>query len=170
VAARYFSDLTPQFALTAAVVPVGTATSTPGLTTEDTPTVVETTCSKDGVVIAQVGQVVDKVPRGCPRRPGSFHCRDYIEAAPPFFARPLFTLAAPPITEMQVLTAMEAIKCLYGEANPFVPIRGGHEGPCPRPARHLSLRSNRAFCQLAGCAVVAVHIGKDRKNGKDHSA
>src|SRR5271170_2840219 len=61
--ARYFIDLTPQVALIAAVSADADGNLYTGPNTEDTPTVVEATAFKDGVVIAQVERIVDKVPR-----------------------------------------------------------------------------------------------------------
>ena len=61
--ARYFIDLTPQVALIAAVSADRDGNLYTGPNTEDTPTVVEATAFKDGVVIAQVNEIVDKVPR-----------------------------------------------------------------------------------------------------------
>ena len=61
--ARYFIDLTPHVALIAAVSADRDGNLYTGPNTEDTPTVVEATAFKDGVVIAQVNEIVDKVPR-----------------------------------------------------------------------------------------------------------
>ena len=61
--ARYFVDLTPQVALIAAVSADRDGNLYTGPNTEDTPTVVEATSFKSGVVVAQVTEIVDKVPR-----------------------------------------------------------------------------------------------------------
>ncbi len=62
--ARYFIDLTPtRRADRGGAARTATETFTPGPNTEDTPTVVEATAFKDGIVIAQVNEIVDKVPR-----------------------------------------------------------------------------------------------------------
>src|SRR6201999_4147089 len=61
--ARYFIDLTPQVALIAAVSADRDGNLYTGPNTEDTPTVVEATAFKDGIVIAQVNEIVDRVPR-----------------------------------------------------------------------------------------------------------
>src|SRR5882672_7747881 len=61
--ARYFIDLTPNVALIAAVSADRDGNLYTGPNTEDTPTVVEATAFKDGIVIAQVNEIVEHVPR-----------------------------------------------------------------------------------------------------------
>src|SRR6195952_3161701 len=61
--ARYFIDLTPNVALIAGVSADRDGNLYTGPNTEDTPTVVEATAFKNGVVIAQVNEIVDRVPR-----------------------------------------------------------------------------------------------------------
>src|SRR5271166_4393815 len=61
--ARYFVDLTPNVALIAGVSADRDGNLYTGPNTEDTPTVVEATAFKNGVVIAQVNEIVDRVPR-----------------------------------------------------------------------------------------------------------
>ena len=109
--ARYFIDLTPNVALIAAVAADRDGNLYTGPNTEDTPTVVEATTFKDGVVIAQVNEIVDKVPRV--DIPGD-RVHFIIEADKPFFVEPLFTRDPAAITETQILTAMLAIKGIYG--------------------------------------------------------
>ena len=87
-----------------------TAISTPGPNTEDTPTVVEATAFKDGIVIAQVNEIVEKVPRV--DIPGD-RVHFVVKADKPFFVEPLFTRDPAAITESQILTAMLAIKGIY---------------------------------------------------------
>lgn len=60
--ARYFIDLTPNVALIAGVSADRDGNLYTGPNTEDTPTVVEATAFKNGVVIAQVNAIVDRVP------------------------------------------------------------------------------------------------------------
>ncbi len=108
--ARYFIDLTPQVALIAAVSADREGNLYTGPNTEDTPTVVEATAFKDGVVIAQVNELVDKVPRvDIPADRVHF----VIKSDKPFFVEPLFTRDPAAITEGQILTAMLAIKGIY---------------------------------------------------------
>ena len=108
--ARYFIDLTPQVALIAAVSADRDGNLYTGPNTEDTPTVVEATSFKDGLVVAQVGEIVDRVPRV--DIPGD-RVHFVVEAGRPFHVEPLFTRDPGAITETQILTAMLAIKGLY---------------------------------------------------------
>ena len=108
--ARYFIDLTPNVALIAAVSADHEGNLYTGPNTEDTPTVVEATAFKDGIVIAQVNEIVDRVPRV--DIPGD-RVHFVVEADKPFFVEPLFTRDPAAITESQILTAMLAIKGIY---------------------------------------------------------
>jgi len=108
--ARYFVDLTPQVALIAAVSADRDGNLYTGPNTEDTPTVVEATAFKDGIVIAQVNQIVDKVPRV--DIPGD-RVHFVVQANKPFYVEPLFTRDPAAITETQILTAMLALKGIY---------------------------------------------------------
>jgi malonate decarboxylase alpha subunit len=108
--ARYFIDLTPNVALIAAVSADKDGNLYTGPNTEDTPTVVEATAFKDGVVIAQVNEIVEKVPRV--DIPGD-RVQFVVKADKPFFVEPLFTRDPAAITETQILTAMLAIKGIY---------------------------------------------------------
>ncbi|MGY3291933.1 hypothetical protein ACVWWP_005000 [Bradyrhizobium sp. LM3.6] len=82
--ARYFIDLTPHVALIAAVSADRDGNLYTGPNTEDTPTVVEATAFKDGVVIAQVNEIVETVPRvDIPADRVHF----IVRADKPFFAR-----------------------------------------------------------------------------------
>lgn len=112
--ARYFIDLTPHVALIAAVSADRDGNLYTGPNTEDTPTVVEATAFKNGVVIAQVNEIVDKVPRV--DIPGD-RVHFVVKADKPFFVEPLFTRDPGAITEGQILTAMLAIKGIYAPYN-----------------------------------------------------
>ena len=81
-----------------------------GPNTEDTPTVVEATTFKDGIVVAQVNEIVERVPRV--DIPGD-RVHFVVKAEKPFFVEPLFTRDPGAITETQILTAMLAIKGIY---------------------------------------------------------
>lgn len=109
--ARYFLDLTPNVALVAAVSADRDGNLFTGPNTEDTPVVVEATSFKDGVVIVQAAEIVDKVPRV--DIPGD-QVHFVVEAGKPFYVEPLFTRDPAEITETQILTAMLAIKGIYG--------------------------------------------------------
>ncbi|CAK0372533.1 malonate decarboxylase alpha-subunit [Burkholderia pseudomallei] len=108
--ARYFIDLTPHVALIAAVSADADGNLYTGPNTEDTPTVVEATAFKDGIVIAQVEKIVERVPRV--DIPGD-RVHFVVEAGRPFYVEPLFTRDPAGITETQILTAMLAIKGIY---------------------------------------------------------
>jgi len=108
--ARYFIDLTPHVALIAAVSADRDGNLYTGPNTEDTPTVVEATSYKSGLVIAQVAEIVDKVPRV--DIPGDL-VHFVVETGKPFHVEPLFTRDPAAITETQILTAMLAIKGIY---------------------------------------------------------
>lgn len=108
--ARYFVDLTPNVALIAAVRADRDGNLYTGPNTEDTPTIVEATSFKSGLVIAQVEEIVDKVPRV--DIPGD-RVHFVVDAKKPFYVEPLFTRDPAAMTETQILTAMMAIKGLY---------------------------------------------------------
>ncbi len=110
--ARYFIDLTPNVALIAGVSADREGNLYTGPNTEDTPTVVEATAFKNGVVVAQVNQIVDKVPRV--DIPGD-RIDFVVEADKPFYVEPLFTRDPAAMTETQILIAMMAIKGIYAE-------------------------------------------------------
>ena len=110
--ARYFVDLTPHVALIAAVSADREGNLYTGPNTEDTPTIVEATHFKSGIVVAQVNKVVERVPRvDIPGDRVDF----VVEAPSPFYVEPLFTRDPAEITETQILIAMLAIKGIYAE-------------------------------------------------------
>lgn len=110
--ARYFVDLTPHVALVAAVSADRAGNLYTGPNTEDTPTVVEATAFKNGVVVAQVNEIVERVPRvDIPGDRVDF----VVEADKPFHVEPLFTRDPAAVTETQILMAMMAIKGIYAE-------------------------------------------------------
>lgn len=109
---RYFIDLTPHVALTVARSADRDGNLYMGPNTEDSPVVIEATAFKQGIVIAQVDKVVDKLPRV--DIPGDRI--DYVVETPtPFYIEPLFTRDPASITETQILGAMLAIKGIYAE-------------------------------------------------------
>jgi malonate decarboxylase alpha subunit len=110
LSARYFIDLTPNVALIVAISADRDGNLYTGPNTEDTPTVVEATTFKDGVVIAQVNEIVDKVPRV--DIPGD-RVNFVVKSDKPFYVEPLFTRDPGAVTEAQILTAMLAIKGIY---------------------------------------------------------
>jgi malonate decarboxylase alpha subunit len=109
---RYFIDLTPHVALTVARSADRDGNLYMGPNTEDSPVVIEATAFRQGIVIAQVDKVVDKLPRV--DIPGDRI--DYVVETPkPFYVEPLFTRDPASITETQILGAMMAIKGIYAE-------------------------------------------------------
>jgi malonate decarboxylase alpha subunit len=110
--ARYFVDLTPRVALVAAHSADAAGNLYTGPNTEDTPAIVEATAFRRGIVIAQVNEVVDRLPRV--DIPADWV--DFVIPAPrPHFIEPLFTRDPAQISEIQVLMAMMAIKGIYAE-------------------------------------------------------
>lgn len=108
--ARYFVDLTPNVALIVAVAADRDGNLYTGPNTEDTPTVVEATAFKDGVVVAQVNEILETLPRV--DIPGD-RVNFVIKSDKPFYVEPLFTRDPGAVTEAQILTAMLAIKGIY---------------------------------------------------------
>lgn len=108
--ARLFVDLVPTVALVAAESADPAGNLYTGSNTEDTPTIVEATAFRDGLVIAQVNEVRDELPRV--DVPGSWV--DFVVVADrPYEVEPLFTRDPRQITEVQVLMAMLAIRGVY---------------------------------------------------------
>lgn len=109
---RYFIDLTPNIALIAAQAADKDGNLYLGPNTEDTPVIVEATSFKSGIVIAQVNEIVDQLPRvDIPADWVDFA----VQAPRPNYIEPLFTRDPAQITEIQVLMAMMAIKGIYAE-------------------------------------------------------
>lgn len=110
--ARYFIDLTPRVSLICAYEGDADGNLYTGFNTEDTPAIVEATKFSQGIVIAQVNKLVDKVTRV--DIPGEW-VDMVVESPKPFFLEPLFTRDPANITDTQVLMAMMAIKGIYAE-------------------------------------------------------
>lgn len=108
--ARMFVDLTPNVALVCAEKADRAGNLYTGANTEDTPTIVEATAFRQGIVIAQVNEIVDELPRV--DIPGSWV--DFVVPADrPFALEPLFTRDPRHITELQVLMGMMVIRGIY---------------------------------------------------------
>jgi malonate decarboxylase alpha subunit len=108
--ARMFIDLIPNVALVCAAQGDREGNLFTGPNTEDTPTIVEATGFSSGIVIAQVNEIVDHLPRV--DIPGSWV--DYIvEADRPFAIEPLFTRDPRFINEVNILMAMMVIRGVY---------------------------------------------------------
>ena len=108
--ARMFIDLTPNVALVCAEKGDVNGNLFTGPNTEETPTIVEAAAFRQGIVIAQVNELVDTLPRV--DVPGSWV--DFVVVADrPFAIEPLFTRDPRHINEMQILMAMMVIRGIY---------------------------------------------------------
>ena len=110
--ARYYIDLTPRVALIAAAQADRQGNLFLAANTEETPAVVEPTAFSDGIVFAQVNEIVDALPRiDIPADQV-----DYIVAAPyPMHLTALFTRDPAAITDVQILMAMVALRGIYAD-------------------------------------------------------
>jgi malonate decarboxylase alpha subunit len=110
--ARYFVDLTPRVALVAALAADREGNLFTGPNTEETPAVVEATAFRDGLVVAQVNERLERLPRV--DVPADWV--DFVTVAPePSAVEPLFTRDPAQIGEVQVLMAMLVLKGIYAE-------------------------------------------------------
>jgi malonate decarboxylase alpha subunit len=110
---RLFVDLTPNVVLVAGYMADRQGNLYTGPSTEDTPTLVEAAAFRDGIVIAQVNQIVDD-PGDLPRVdiPGSWI--DFVvQGDKPFYIEPLFTRDPRLIKPLHILMAMMAIRGVY---------------------------------------------------------
>jgi malonate decarboxylase alpha subunit len=108
--ARMFIDLTPNVALVCAEKGDAQGNLFTGPNTEETPAIVEAAAFRHGIVIAQVNEFVDILPRV--DVPGSWV--DFVVVADrPFVIEPLFTRDPRHINEMQILMAMMVIRGIY---------------------------------------------------------
>ena len=108
--ARMFVDLTPQVALVCAEQADAAGNLYTGANTEDTPTIVEATAFRHGVVLAQANEIVAELPRV--DIPGSWV--DLVVAADqPYALEPLFTRDPRHVSELQVLMGMMVIRGIY---------------------------------------------------------
>lgn len=109
---RMLVDLVPRVALVVADKADRHGNLYTGPNTEDTPTVVEATAFRDGVVIAQVNEVVDDLPRV--DIPGDWV--DFIVPGTESYAiDPLFTRDPAKIRDNTVLMAAMAIEAVYAK-------------------------------------------------------
>lgn len=110
--ARYFIDLTPRVALVVAQAADRQGNLYTGPNTEETPTIVEATAFKAGIVVVQVNEILDVLPRI--DIPADWV--DFVVQSPnQHYIEPLFTRDPALISEIQVLMAMMAIKGIYAE-------------------------------------------------------
>jgi malonate decarboxylase alpha subunit len=108
--ARMFVDLTPNVALLCAEQADAKGNLYTGPNTEDTPTIAEATAFRDGIVIVQVNELVDALPRV--DIPGDWV--DLVAVSPrPYHIEPLFTRDPELIGAVDVLKAMLALRGVY---------------------------------------------------------
>ena len=111
--ARLFVDLIPNVVLVAAYAADRQGNLYTGPSTEDTPALVEAAAFSDGIVIAQVNEIVDD-PGDLPRVDVPASWIDFVvQADKPFFIEPLFTRDPRLISPMHILMAMMAIRGVY---------------------------------------------------------
>ena len=108
--ARLLVDLVPNVALVCAEQADPDGNIYTGPNTEDTPVIVEAAAFHDGIVIVQVNQVVDKLPRV--DIPASW-IDVVVEADTPFAIEPLFTRDPRHIDNLQILIGMMVIRGIY---------------------------------------------------------
>lgn len=108
--ARYYLDLTPRVALIAAAQADRAGNLFLAANTEETPAIVEPTAFFDGIVLAQVNEIVDTLPRvDIPSDQVDF----IVQAPRPFHLTALFTRDPAAITDVQVLMGMMALRGIY---------------------------------------------------------
>ena len=108
--ARMLVDLTPHAALVVADKADRHGNLYTGPNTEDTPVIVEAAAFSGGVVVAQVNEIVDHLPRI--DIPGGWV--DVVVQSPtPYAIEPLFTRDPAKIREDKILMAMMAIAAVY---------------------------------------------------------
>lgn len=108
--ARYVMDLTPNIALISAEQADAQGNLYTGANTEETTSIVEATAFKNGVVIAQVNELVTQLPRI--DIPGGW-IDAVVQAPTPAYIEPLFTRDPALIDEVKILMAMMVINGIY---------------------------------------------------------
>jgi len=108
--ARMLVDLTPRVALIVADKADRNGNLYTGPNTEDTPTIAEAAAFRGGIVVAQVNEIVDGLPRV--DIPGDWI--DFVVPSPkPYAIEPLFTRDPAKVRDENVLMAMMAIAAVY---------------------------------------------------------
>ena len=108
--ARLLVDLAPNVVLVCALQADAAGNLYTGPETEDTPVIVEAGAFHDAIVIAQVNEIVDKLPRV--DIPSSW-VDVIVEADRPFALEPLFTRDPRHIDDLQILMGMMVIRGIY---------------------------------------------------------
>ncbi len=115
--ARLYVDLSPNVVMVAGYMADRQGNLYTGPSTEDTPALVEAAAFRDGIVIAQVNEIVDD-PKDLPRVdiPGAWI--DYVvKSDKPFYIEPLFTRDPRLIKPVHILMGMMAIRGVYERHN-----------------------------------------------------
>ncbi|CEG55613.1 malonate decarboxylase subunit alpha [Legionella fallonii] len=146
--ARLLTDLTPNVCLLMADKADKKGNLYTGANTEETPAIIEATAFKNGIVIVQVNEVVEQLPRV--DIPGGWV--DIIVKGPkPSYIEPLFTRDPAQINELKILMAMMVIKGIYAPYQVNVLNHGVGFNTCaielllPTYAESLGLKG--AICQ-----------------------
>ncbi|RZU42210.1 malonate decarboxylase subunit alpha [Edaphobacter modestus] len=108
--ARLLVDLIPNVVLVCAEQADREGNLFTGPNTEDTPVIVEAAAFHDAIVIVQVNEIVEKLPRV--DIPGSW-IDVVVQADKPFAVEPLFTRDPRHINEIQILMGMMIIRGIY---------------------------------------------------------
>ena len=118
--ARMLVDLTPHVALIVADKADRNGNLYTGPNTEDTPTIAEAAAFRGGIVVAQVNEIVDQLPRV--DIPGDW-INFVVPGLKPYAIEPLFTRDPAKVRDENVLMAMMAIAAVY---EPFEVARLNH--------------------------------------------
>ena len=108
--ARMFVDLIPDVVLLCAGQADREGNLFTGPSTEDTPVIAEAAAFHDGVVVVQVNEIVDTLPRV--DIPGDW-IDVIVPADRPFYLEPLFTRDPRQIGDVEILQAMLTIRGIY---------------------------------------------------------
>jgi malonate decarboxylase alpha subunit len=108
--ARMLVDLTPRVALVVADKADREGNLYTGPNTEDTPVIAEAAAFNGGIVVAQVNEIVERLPRI--DIPGGW-VNVVVQSPAPYAIEPLFTRDPAKIREDKILMAMMAIAAVY---------------------------------------------------------
>jgi malonate decarboxylase alpha subunit len=108
--ARMLVDLTPRVALVVADKADREGNLYTGPNTEDTPVIAEAAAFNGGIVVAQVNEIVERLPRV--DIPGGW-VNVVVQSPAPYAIEPLFTRDPAKIREDKILMAMMAIAAVY---------------------------------------------------------
>jgi malonate decarboxylase alpha subunit len=110
LSARMFVDLIPNVVLVCAEAADREGNLYTGANTEDTPSMIEAAAFRDGIVVVQVNEIVDDLPRV--DVPGGW-IDVIVESDRPYAKEPIQTRDPKDIKELQILTAMMVIRGIY---------------------------------------------------------